>query len=79
MTTELYTQLRLALLEPGEEWGGYRRPYTPVNKDNWTWEDAMRSEDTPDIAARCNRRQTSFLVGLGRYAQPRPTAAGRAS
>lgn len=65
MTQELYTQLRLALLEPGEEWGGYRRPYAPVNKDNWTWEDAMRSEDTPDIAARRNVRTASLWATIG--------------
>ena len=67
MDYELYQRLRFAMLSPGESIGGQRKPYVPVNKDNWTWEDAMASEDTPDIAARRGKRETSFLFLLGRH------------
>lgn len=69
MTQELYTQLRLALLEPGEEWRGYRRPYAPVNKDNWTFDYAMTQPDTPNIAAlRLNGKLSWLLMGKHRQA-----------
>lgn len=38
-----------------------------ICKDGWTWEDAMASADTPDIAARRGVRETSFLFLLGKH------------
>lgn len=67
MTQELYTQLRLALLEPGEEWGGYRRPYAPVNvnKDDWTFDYMLTQPDTPRIAYLRTRYEYGSMATVG--------------
>lgn len=65
---DLYNQLRLALVYPGESIAGVTKPYAPVNKDNWTWEMAMASEDTPDIAALRLDGKLSWLL-LGKHRQ----------
>lgn len=64
---ELYNQLRLALVYPGESLAGVTKPYAPIDKWALSWEELMQCPDTPDIAARRNVRQTSFLVRLGRH------------
>lgn len=46
---ELYNQLRLAIAWPGDEVADTRRLYSPINKDEWTWDDAMQAEDTPAV------------------------------
>ncbi len=67
MTSELYTQLRLALLEPGEEWRGYRRPYAPVNYSKWdmTYDELMACPDTPDIAYYRTRYEYGSMATVG--------------
>ena len=64
----LYNQLRLNLAYPGEVVGGERRPYTPVNKDHWTWENAMAAPDTENVATHRLDGKLSWLV-LGKYRQ----------
>lgn len=66
---ELYQQLRLAITFPGDTFAGeYRKPFTAVCKDDWTWEMAMASEDTPDIAALRLDGKLSWLL-LGKHRQ----------
>lgn len=65
---DLYVQLRLNLIMPGEEIAGQRRPYTPVNRDDMTWEMAMAEPDVPPLGKL-------FWFALGRFEQPK---AGRA-
>lgn len=66
---DLYNQLRLAIVFPGESVAGVTKLYEPVNKDNWTWEDAMAAPDTPNIARMRARGDKSLLFRLGRYEQ----------
>lgn len=46
-----------------------RKPYAPIDKWAMSWDELMACPDTPDIAARRGKRQTSFLVRLGRHRQ----------
>lgn len=62
---EFYNQLRLAIVFPGDTVAGVTRRYEPVNKDSWTWEDAMSAPDTPDIARGLATRQTGMLCAIG--------------
>lgn len=61
---ELYNQLRLAITFPGDTIAGVTKPYAPIDKWAMSWDELMASEDTPDIAARRNVRQTSFWATL---------------
>lgn len=61
----LYNQLRLNLSFPGEVVATVRKPYTPVNQDDWTWDDAMNAPDTPYIARALATRQTGMLCAIG--------------
>lgn len=61
---EFYNQLRLALVYPGDTIAGVTKLYTPVNKDNWTWEMAMSAPDTPTVARERRYEKTMwFSVG----------------
>lgn len=62
---EIYNQLRLAIVYPGETIAGVTKLYAPVNKDNWTWEMAMSAPDTPTIARYRQTRETSMWCGIG--------------
>ncbi len=62
---EFYTQLKLQLLDPGDTYVGFRRQYTPVNRDDWTWEDAMSAPDTPYIARALATRKIGMLCVIG--------------
>ncbi len=72
MTTEqrqtnrtLYQQLRIKLTFPGEILGGERKPYTPVNKNHFSWDDAMVCDDTPTVARlrQTYAKTTFFMMG----------------
>lgn len=64
---EFYNQLRLAIVFPGDTIAGVTKPYTPVNQDDWTWEDAMSAPDTPYIARRLATRPAGMLCAIGVY------------
>jgi hypothetical protein len=61
----LYNQLRLSLSFPGEVVATIRKPYTPVNHDDWTWDDAMNAPDTPYITRSRATRETSMWIEIG--------------
>lgn len=62
---EFYNQLRLAIVFPGETLAGVTKPYTPVNKDAWTWETAMSAPDTPMVAQhRRHEIGMRFMLGM---------------
>lgn len=44
---ELYNQLRLNLVYPGDSIAGVTKPYAPVNHDDWTWEYMLAAPPTP--------------------------------
>lgn len=63
---EFYNSLRLATVFPGDTIAGVTKAYTPVNKDNWTWEQAMSAPDTPAVARERRYEKTMFaLIGSG--------------
>lgn len=66
---QLYNQLRLALVYPGESIAGVTKPYTPIDKWSLSWDELMALPDTPDIAARRNTRQTSMWFRIGKHEQ----------
>lgn len=58
---ELYNQLRLAIVLPGETVAGVTKPYAPVDKWSLTWDELMVCPDTPAVAhLRCYEK-TMFL------------------
>ncbi len=62
---QLYNQLRLGLVFPGETIVDSRRRYTPVNKDMWSWEDAMSAPDTATVANLRRYEKTMwFAIGV---------------
>ena len=62
---ELYQQLRLNLAFPGEVIGGERKPYAPVNKDEWTFDYMLTQPNTPRIAYLQARYPLAGLASLG--------------
>jgi hypothetical protein len=60
--TEIYTQLRLQLLDPGDTYAGVRKVYQPVNKDDWTFDYAMTQPDTPAVAYLRARERRMWLT-----------------
>ena len=65
---EFYNQLRLAIVFPGDTIAGVTKPYTPVNKDDMTWDELMQTPDTPLIARYRATRETSMWFAVGRAA-----------
>ncbi len=63
----LYNQLRLALAFPGETVAGVTRLYEPVNKDGWSWDDAMNAPDTAPVASY-RRREKGMWLAIGHAA-----------
>lgn len=63
---DVYRQLRLALIDPGESLVGARRAYADVNKDDWTFDFALTQPDTPRVAHLRKYEATMFLR-LGTY------------
>lgn len=64
---EFYNQLRLAIVFPGDTIAGVTKPYTPVNKDNMTWDELMQTPDTPYIARALATRKAGMLCAIGAY------------
>ncbi len=63
---EIYNQLRLQLAFPGDVVAEIRRPFQPVNRDDWTWEDAMRADTPSSVRATPGKL---LLLTLGRFGQ----------
>ena len=62
---ETYRQLRLAISLPGETIGEVTKPYAPIDKWAYSWDELMACPDTPDIAARRNVRLPSLWAQIG--------------
>lgn len=62
---DLYQQLRLALVMPGESIGGITKPYAAVNRDDWTWDMAIAAPPTPRIAYLQRRYPLAGLLRVG--------------
>jgi len=62
---DLYLQLRLNLALPGETVGGVRKPYTSVNKDDWTFDYMLTQPNTPRIAYLQARYPLAGIASLG--------------
>lgn len=59
---EFYNQLRLAIVLPGDSIAGVTKPYTPVNKDVWSFDFAMTQPDTPAVAQGRRYEKTMWLM-----------------
>ena len=61
---EIYTQLKLQLLDPGDAYAGFRRSYQPVNvdKSGWSFDYALTQPDTPAVAYLRARERRMWLT-----------------
>lgn len=62
---EIYTQLRLQLLDPGDSYAGVRKIYTPIDRYALSWDELMQTPDTPAVARYRLTRETSMWCAVG--------------
>lgn len=61
---EIYTQLKLQLVDPGDSFAGVRKVYAPVDRYTLTWDQLMATPDTPTVARERRYEKTMFaLIG----------------
>lgn len=64
---DIYRQLKLALVYPGDSLAGARRAYADVNKDDWTFDFALTQPDTPRVA-HLRKYEATMWLRLGKHA-----------
>lgn len=62
---EIYTQLKLQLIDPGDSFAGVRKTYAPVDRYALSWDQLMATPDTPAVARYRATRETSMWCGIG--------------
>lgn len=61
---EIYTQLKLQLVDPGDSFAGVRKTYAPVDRYALSWDALMLTPDTPAVARERRYEKTMwFSVG----------------
>lgn len=62
---EIYTQLKLQLLDPGDSFAGVRKTYAPVDRYTLSWDQLMATPDTPTVARYRQTFETSMWFAMG--------------
>lgn len=62
---DIYTQLKLQLLDPGDSFAGVRKIYQPIDRYALSWDQLMQTPDTPTVARYRQTRETSMWFAIG--------------